>query len=74
MKEDNNEAEEKLITDDSLDNISIEKKHPKKEKLTTVDSLIDSNDKSNQLTMMILLNLNKRLKIQIHLLLKLFLI
>ena len=37
MKEDNNEAEEKLITDDSLDNISIEKKHPKKEKLTTVD-------------------------------------
>ena len=49
MKEDNNEAEEKLITDDSLDNISIEKKHPKKEKLTTVDSLIDSNDKSNQL-------------------------
>jgi hypothetical protein len=49
MKEDNNEAEEKLITDDSLDNISIEKKHPKKEKLTTVDSLIDSSDKSNKL-------------------------
>ena len=32
-----------------MDNISIEKKHPKKEKLTTVDSLIDSNDKINQL-------------------------